>query len=228
MKYRIWILLGAFAALGLGYAVYFTEWFSPAAIEISHQVRFSSQAPTFGRPAPAPKNSKNQKNAKTNNPAVKPVRLPNLAEISTNFVEAVKRANLVIQTNGGKTSVVLRASGGKTNRASHASASSSGLAYAEKGATANVTFSLDDYYALTSVHVEDVPADGSNPTIMWHLKGKSQPVKAFIYGKDLEGMAPIAKGVSAEPLIAGVPYRLILQAGRRRGTNEFTTALVTE
>lgn len=222
MKYRIWLLLGAFVALGLGYAIYFTEWFSPAAIEISHQVRFSSQAPTFGRPAPPPKN------AKTNKPAAKPPAITNLLQLSTNLVEAVKKANFVIQTNGGKTSVVLRTSGGKTNRASHASASSSGLAYAEKGATANVTFSLDDYYALTSIHVEDVPADGSKPTIMWHLKGKSQPVKAFIYGKDVEGMAPIAKGVAAEPLIAGVPYRLIIQAGRRRGTNEFTTALVTE
>ena len=91
------------------------------------------------------------------------------------------------------------------------------------GDGAYVTFSLDDAYQLTHLQVEDVPADGSAPKTVWLLKGKSMPVRALMYGRDPEGMIPVLAGQKAEPLKAGVPYRLIIEAGRRRGTNNFTT-----
>ncbi len=101
-----------------------------------------------------------------------------------------------------------------------------GLIDPSPGGVANVTFSLDDIYSLTAVRVEDVPANGAVPKVVWQLAGKSRPTKALLYGRNPEGMKPITPGATAEPLVAGAPYRLILQAGRRRGTNCFTTAPV--
>jgi len=94
------------------------------------------------------------------------------------------------------------------------------------GGVANVTFSLDAMYALTALRVEDVPANGAPPKVFWQLTGKSQPTRALLYGRTPEGMKPATAATNAEPLIAGAPYRLIVQAGRRRGTNYFTTAPV--
>jgi hypothetical protein len=91
------------------------------------------------------------------------------------------------------------------------------------GGSANVTFSLDGWYSLTRVRVEDVPADGSAPQIAWQLAGKSHPLNSLLYGRVPDGMAPVPQGASAQSLNPGVPYRLILEAGRRRGTNHFRT-----
>ena len=101
-----------------------------------------------------------------------------------------------------------------------------GLIDPSPGGVANVTFSLDDRYSLTALRVEDVPANGAAPRIVWQLAGKSRPTKALLYGRNPEGMQPVTAGANAEALIAGAPYRLILEAGRRRGTNYFTTAPV--
>ena len=91
------------------------------------------------------------------------------------------------------------------------------------GGFANVTFSLDGWYELTSLRVEDVPADGTRPRVLWQSAGKSRPLNSLLYGRDPEGMKPVRPGASAEPLKAGVPYRLIVEAGRRRGINNFKT-----
>ena len=91
------------------------------------------------------------------------------------------------------------------------------------GGVANVTFSLDGAYALTTLRVQDVPADGSPPKVVWQLAGKSLPTSSLLYGRDPQGMKPVMPGTKAEALTAGVPYRLIIEAGRRRGTNSFTT-----
>jgi hypothetical protein len=95
------------------------------------------------------------------------------------------------------------------------------------GGVANVTFSLDAWYQLTKLRVEDIPTDGTAPKVVWQLVGKSLPLNSLLYGVDPEGMKPLVSGASAEHLVAGVPYRLILQAGRRRGTNNFTTVPLT-
>ena len=92
------------------------------------------------------------------------------------------------------------------------------------GGVANVTFSLDGNYSLTALRVEDVPTDGAKPKVFWQLAGKSRPVRALLYGRNPEGMKPVKPGAVAEPLTAGAPCRLILEAGRRRGTNYFTTS----
>jgi hypothetical protein len=91
------------------------------------------------------------------------------------------------------------------------------------GGVANVTFSLDGWYHLTSIRVEDVPADGSKPQVLWQLVGKSRLVNSLLYGHDPEGMRPLLQGANLEPLQAGVPYRLIIHSGRRSGTNNFRT-----
>ena len=92
------------------------------------------------------------------------------------------------------------------------------------GGVANVTFSLDDTYILTSIRVEDVPSDGTKPNVLWQLKGKSRPARSLLYGRVPEGMTNVVPGAVAEPLKAVVLYRLFLQAGRRRGIKDFTTA----
>ena len=91
------------------------------------------------------------------------------------------------------------------------------------GGVANVTFSLDGWYRLTSLQVQDVPADGSKPQTLWQLIGESLPLNSILYGREPEGMRPILQGSTAEPLKAGVPYRLIIRSGRHRGTNDFRT-----
>ena len=91
------------------------------------------------------------------------------------------------------------------------------------GGVANVTFSFDGAYTLTALRVQDVPADGSPPRVVWQLAGKSQRTSSLLYGRDPQGMKPVLPGSKAEALTAGVPYRLIIEAGRRRGTNSFTT-----
>ncbi len=91
------------------------------------------------------------------------------------------------------------------------------------GDVAHVTFTLDDAYRLTHLRVEDVPADGSAPKTLWLLKGKSWPTRSLVYGVVPQGMLPVLEGTKAEPLKPEVPYRLIVEAGRRRGTNNFRT-----
>jgi len=91
------------------------------------------------------------------------------------------------------------------------------------GGVANVTFSFDGAYTLTALRVQDVPADGSPPRVVWQLAGKSLRTSSLLYGRDPQGMKPVLPGTKAEALTAGVPYRLIIEAGRRRGTNSFTT-----
>ena len=78
------------------------------------------------------------------------------------------------------------------------------------------------WYELTAIRVEDVPVDGTAPKVIWRLAGKSAPLNSLLYGRDPVGMKPLAAG-TAQPLVPGAPYRLIVEAGRRRGTNNFTT-----
>ncbi len=91
------------------------------------------------------------------------------------------------------------------------------------GGAANVTFSFDAFYELTHVRVEDVPADGTPPKLQWELVGKSRPTRSLLYNRVPEGMQVRGGQTNAEALIPGVPYRLLLEAGRRRGTNLFST-----
>ena len=131
--------------------------------------------------------------------------------------DVVKRTNGVMATN-----LV-----GRTNQPQRVQVSDWGQIDPAPGGVANVTFSLDGNYSLTAVRVQDVPADGSAPKVLWQLAGKSPPLSFLLYGRDPQGMKPGTPNTKAEPLSAGVPYRLIVEAGRRRGTNNFRTTPAT-
>lgn len=209
MSARHWTLVGAFAALGLSYVIFFTEWLRPAPIEVASQVRFSVQPPRFGRPAPkanaargAMPDAAKATSTKNGRPAAPPQGFFPPPPAKTNPVVAREMVDRVGRPEKG---AIDQAPGG----------------------VANVTFSLDNWYQLTRVRVEDVPADGTAPNVAWQLVGKSLPLNSLLYGRNPEGMKPLLAEAKAEPLKAGVPYRLIVEAGRRRGTNDFKTVEVT-
>jgi hypothetical protein len=83
-----------------------------------------------------------------------------------------------------------------------------------------VAFGMDQPYELTSIKVVPLVEWATNKAAhpLWHLTAKphSPPVKAFLYGQNLEGMES-ATGASAEPLTTNTGYFLLIEAGRRRG-----------
>lgn len=90
-----------------------------------------------------------------------------------------------------------------------------------------VIFNLDAKYELTEIRVENPDTgDGKQPQVLWHLRSNkgSAPVKAILYGRDLEQMDPVP-GSPNPPLalIAGKPYKVYVRAGRRTGEASFST-----
>jgi hypothetical protein len=197
MTTRNWVLVGVFSALALAYVIFFTDWLRPAPIEIASQVRFAIQPPRFGRPP------------KTTNQVAS---LGQAAGITAPGATGQPTPAHKAESNGPEVDRVGRPDNGSIDQAPNG--------------VANVTFSLDGWYRITRVRVEDVPADGSVPNVLWQLAGKSVPMNSLLYGREPEGLKPLVNGSTPEPLKPGVPYRLILESGRRRGTNDFrTTAL---
>jgi len=137
----------------------------------------------------------------------RPVTQSTLTNLSTAKGDVIVRTNLVV----------------RTNEAQRVRLPDWGAIDQSPGGAANVTFSLDGAYTLTALRVQDVPADGSPPKVVWQLAGKSLPTSSLLYGRDPQGMKPVTPGKKAEALTPGVPYRLIIEAGRRHGTNSFTT-----
>jgi len=92
----------------------------------------------------------------------------------------------------------------------------------------SVTFSLHRDYRLTSVQVVRVDEVETNQYARryWDLvcQGGSPPVNAIAYGMPIPGMTSSVPGLAAEPLKPGVRYRLLLQAGSVKGTNDFEIA----
>ena len=194
MNKRPLILGVVFAALGMVYIFFFTEWIRPEPIQIASQVRAVIHPPRFGRPPAETK--------KTNASPMK--------------VEAPAKSDMAVLTN-----TVVK---GATNPARRViDLPDWGKVEQAPGGVANVTFSLDSRYTLTALRVVDVPADGSAPKVAWSLIGKSLPTSTLLYGRDPLGMKPMTPGAKAELLVANVPYRLVIEAGRRRGTNFFKT-----
>ena len=87
-----------------------------------------------------------------------------------------------------------------------------------------VAFGIDQPYELTSVKVVPLVEWTTNKEALslWHLTAKthSSPVKAFLYGQNLEGMETVS-GAGAEPLAANVDCLLMIEAGRRKGECDF-------
>lgn len=93
-------------------------------------------------------------------------------------------------------------------------------------ATEPLFFGFSRPVRLTSLEVVAVDDLATNrlPRVYWHLVSDSNsvPVKDFTYGAPIRGMHPQIKGASAEPLAAGVQYRLCAQTGSRRLEHDFT------
>jgi hypothetical protein len=90
-----------------------------------------------------------------------------------------------------------------------------------------VSFTLDDRYKLTRVRVVELAAllSNRNATAVWDLRvlSNAPPVQGFIYGTAPEGLGPAKTGAAAEPLEPYVTYRLLLEAGRAKGSVDFQT-----
>ncbi|HEY3861669.1 MAG TPA: hypothetical protein VGO59_07265 [Verrucomicrobiae bacterium] len=90
-----------------------------------------------------------------------------------------------------------------------------------------VFFALNDGFKLTSVEVipfEDGKFNSASRPV-WHLisDSNSVPTRAFRYGQPIRGMKPAVKNTQADALEPGVTYRLLLEAGRVKGTVDFST-----
>jgi hypothetical protein len=88
-----------------------------------------------------------------------------------------------------------------------------------------VSFVLDREYKLTSLKVVAVSEVATNPGArpLWHLIADAKPIptRAIAYGERVAGMKPAASSAVAEPLQPNVEYRLLIEAGRRRGQHDF-------
>jgi hypothetical protein len=91
-----------------------------------------------------------------------------------------------------------------------------------------VSFGLNGKFALTSVKVIPVSELATNKYAhpVWHLVSDSNsvPTKALIYGRPIQGMRPSVERARADPLEPNVKYRLMIEAGPRKGQHDFQTA----
>lgn len=90
-----------------------------------------------------------------------------------------------------------------------------------------VSFGLNGKYQLTEVKVvpvADLVTNKYAPPI-WHLVSESNsvPTKGFVYGMNIKGMHPKVRGMSPDPLLPNVTYRLFLSAGDIKGEYDFNT-----
>jgi hypothetical protein len=92
----------------------------------------------------------------------------------------------------------------------------------------SVTFSLHNDYRLTSVQVVSAAEARTNQYArrFWHLvcTTGTPPVNAISYGNRIPGMTSSVPGAVAEPLQPGVDYRLLVEAGSFKGSNDFRIA----
>ncbi len=88
-----------------------------------------------------------------------------------------------------------------------------------------VSFNFDSRCELTQVKVVAVTELETNKyaRAYWHLISdtNSAPVKGLIYGDNVKGMKPKIPKMKAEPLQPGNKYRLLIEAGDRRGQIDF-------
>jgi hypothetical protein len=87
---------------------------------------------------------------------------------------------------------------------------------------------LDGKYRLTSIKVVASEAYKTNKFALpvWHLVSTSNsvPTIGFIYGMTIQGMKPAKTNTRPERLEPNSVYRIILEAGRARGEDEFRTS----
>ncbi len=92
--------------------------------------------------------------------------------------------------------------------------------------TPHPEFRLDQLYRLTSVKVMELDASGKEPvgSPVWDLttSSNSNPVSKFRYGANLGGMHPTVTNARALPLTNNLHYRLLVEAGKIKGSHDFT------
>jgi hypothetical protein len=90
----------------------------------------------------------------------------------------------------------------------------------------SLMFGFDRWLKLTSLKMVPLEALKTNPYAhpVWELVSDSNsvPIKDFTYGLHIRGMRPRIEGLTPEPLQPGVPYRLLVQAGKQKVTHDFT------
>jgi hypothetical protein len=97
--------------------------------------------------------------------------------------------------------------------------------------TEPVVFGFDRKLKLTSLKVIPVSEIETNkyPHPIWDLVAttNSVPIADFAYGMRIPGMRPRVPGATADPLEPGVNYRLLIQAGRLKGEQDFVPVPLT-
>ncbi len=94
-----------------------------------------------------------------------------------------------------------------------------------KQATDPIFFAFDRKLKLTSLKVIPVGEIETNkyPQPIWHLVSDSNsvPVEEWSYAVPIRGMHPKVKGATPDPLVPGVKYRLIIEAGKLKAEHDF-------
>ncbi|MBL9169319.1 MAG: hypothetical protein JNN07_16385 [Verrucomicrobiales bacterium] len=94
-----------------------------------------------------------------------------------------------------------------------------------------VSFAFSRKYELTSLKVVKTEELASQkfPTPLWHLVSEtnSGPTKAMVYGIAPRGMRPAVEDAQPEPLVAGVSYTLLVEAGKMKGSTNFVPLKAT-
>ena len=88
-----------------------------------------------------------------------------------------------------------------------------------------VFFLFEPKLKLTSLKVIPVHEIETNkyPHPIYYLVSDSNsvPVSEWSYAWPIRGMRPAVKGATPDPLQPGVPYRLIIEAGKRKAQRDF-------
>jgi hypothetical protein len=92
--------------------------------------------------------------------------------------------------------------------------------------TIPIIFKLGRPYKLTELKVVDLGEWQTNENCrpLWHLIAdtNSAPIeRPFYYGQRLRGLKPEVPGARAQPLQAGVTYRLFVTDGKAKGQHDF-------
>jgi hypothetical protein len=94
-----------------------------------------------------------------------------------------------------------------------------------------IIFGFGRLLKLTSLKVIPLYEIETNkyPHAIWQLVSDSNsiPTKTFFYGQAIRGMRPAVKGATPDPLEPGVPYRLIIEAGKLKAEHDFVPNPVT-
>ena len=102
------------------------------------------------------------------------------------------------------------------------------MTIAHNGRFGEINFTLGNLYQLTDVKVVSVSELESNKYALpvWELKSDSNsvPTKLFSYGARIRGMKPAIANTQPQPLVAGMTYRLFIEAGSLKAQHDFIPA----